>query len=69
MERTLATKPGVSAPAWRNLVAAVAAIAIFGFALGLMFPLLSLILAERGFSDVRKNKDYGGIERVVSGVL
>jgi MFS family permease len=51
MERTLATKPGVSAPAWRNLVAAVAAIAIFGFALGLMFPLLSLILAERGFSD------------------
>jgi MFS family permease len=51
MERTLATKPGVSATSWRNLAAAVAAIAIFGFALGLMFPLLSLILAERGYSD------------------
>jgi hypothetical protein len=34
MERTLATKPGVSAPAWRNLVAAVAAIAIFGLLSG-----------------------------------
>ena len=51
MERTLAKKPAVSARAWRNLVAAVAAIAVFGFALGLMFPLLSLILAERGYSD------------------
>jgi MFS family permease len=51
MDRTLATKPGVSASAWRNLVAAVAAIAVFGVALGLMFPLLSLIMAERGYSD------------------
>jgi MFS family permease len=51
MDRTLTTKPGISSSAWRNLIAAVAAIAIFGFALGLMFPLLSLILAERGYSD------------------
>jgi MFS family permease len=51
MDRTLATKPSVPTSAWRNLVAAVAAIAVFGFALGLMFPLLSLILAERGYSD------------------
>jgi MFS family permease len=51
MERTLARNPTVTARAWRNLVAAVAAIAVFGFALGLMFPLLSLILAERGYSD------------------
>jgi MFS family permease len=51
MDRTLVTKPGVPVSAWRNLVAAVAAIAVFGFALGLMFPLLSLILVERGYSD------------------
>lgn len=37
--------------AWRNVVAAIAAITIFGFAFGLMFPLLSLILEERGYSD------------------
>src|SRR5262245_3019155 len=51
MDRTLATKPSVPTSAWRNLIAAVAAIAVFGFALGLMFPLLSLILAESGYSD------------------
>jgi MFS family permease len=36
---------------WRNVVAAIAAIAVFGFALGQMFPLLSLILEARGYPD------------------
>jgi MFS family permease len=36
---------------WRNLIAAIAAITVFGFALGQMFPLLSLILEARGYSD------------------
>ena len=31
-------------PNWRNVTAAIAAITVFGFALGQMFPLLSLIL-------------------------
>lgn len=35
----------------RNLVAACAAITVFGFAMGLMFPLLSLLLERRGHSD------------------
>jgi len=42
---------GEGAPDWRNLSAAIAAIAVFGFALGLMFPLLSLLLEQRGYSD------------------
>lgn len=33
---------------WINLFAAVAAITVFGFALGLMFPLLSLIMEKQG---------------------
>lgn len=36
---------------WRNVVAAAAAITVFGFALGQMFPLLSLLLEARGYSD------------------
>ena len=36
---------------WRNVLAATAAITVFGFALGQMFPLLSLILEARGYSD------------------
>ena len=36
---------------WRNVTAAIAAITVFGFALGQMFPLLSLILEARGYSD------------------
>ena len=36
---------------WRNVIAAIAAITVFGFALGQMFPLLSLILEARGYSD------------------
>jgi len=36
---------------WRNVIAAAAAISVFGFALGQMFPLLSLILEARGYSD------------------
>ena len=36
---------------WRNVIAAAAAIAVFGFALGLMFPLLSLLLEKQGYSD------------------
>jgi len=33
-----------------NLLAAIAAVTVFGFTLGLMFPLLSLIMEERGVS-------------------
>lgn len=33
-----------------NLLAAISAITVFGFTLGLMFPLLSLILEQRGVS-------------------
>jgi MFS family permease len=33
-----------------NLLAAISAITVFGFTLGLMFPLLSLILEQRGMS-------------------
>ena len=51
MEQSILTESRRTTPGWRNLTAAVAAIAIFGFALGLMFPLLSLILAGRGYSD------------------
>jgi len=36
---------------WRNLIAACAAITVFGFALGLTYPLLSLILESRGVSS------------------
>ena len=35
----------------RNLVAACAAVVVFGFAMGLMFPLLSLLLEHRGHGD------------------
>jgi MFS family permease len=35
---------------WINLFAAIAAISVFGFALGLMFPLLSLIMERDGVS-------------------
>ena len=35
----------------RNLLAACAAVIVFGFALGLTYPLLSLMMAEAGFSD------------------
>src|SRR6188474_2896056 len=35
---------------WINLFAAVAAITVFGFALGLMFPLLSLVMEKNGVS-------------------
>ena len=34
-----------------NLSAAIAAITVFGFTLGLMFPLLSLLMEERGISS------------------
>ena len=33
-----------------NLIAAIAAVTVFGFTLGLMFPLLSLIMESRGIS-------------------
>ena len=33
---------------WRNLVAACAAISVFGLAFGMTYPLLSLILESRG---------------------
>lgn len=35
---------------WINLFAAISAITVFGFALGLMFPLLSLIMEKHGVS-------------------
>jgi MFS family permease len=35
---------------WINLMAAIAAITVFGFALGLMFPLLSLVMEKNGVS-------------------
>ncbi len=35
---------------WRNLAAAFAAICVFGFAQGMTYPLLSLILEDRGVS-------------------
>ena len=35
---------------WRNLIAACAAIAVFGFAFGMSYPLLSLLLEKRGVS-------------------
>jgi MFS family permease len=38
-------------PNWRNVIAACAAIAVFGFPLGLTYPLLSLILEDRGVSS------------------
>jgi MFS family permease len=36
---------------WINLFAAIAAISVFGFALGLMFPLLSLLMERSGVSS------------------
>lgn len=35
---------------WINLFAAIAAITVFGFALGLMFPILSLVMEKNGVS-------------------
>src|SRR5437762_6537206 len=42
--------PPVAERRWINLAAAISAITVFGFALGLMFPLLSLIMEKRGIS-------------------
>ena len=36
--------------AWRNLIAACSAITVFGFAFGMTYPLLSLMLESRGVS-------------------
>jgi len=36
---------------WRNLIAACAAISVFGFTFGMTYPLLSLILESRGVSE------------------
>jgi MFS family permease len=44
-------KPAHRQPNWRNLIAACAAITVFGFPLGLTYPLLSLILEDRGVSS------------------
>ena len=35
---------------WRNLIAACSAITVFGFALGMTYPLLSLLLEADGVS-------------------
>ena len=37
-------------PDWRNLVAACAAVTVFGLTFGMTYPLLSLLLEERGVS-------------------
>ncbi len=42
--------PNPTGIVWRNLVAAIAAITVFGLALGEMFPLLSLIMERDGIS-------------------
>ncbi len=44
------TSPPIDAAKWRNLAAAFAAISVFGFAFGMSYPLLSLILEARGVS-------------------
>ena len=46
MTQTTTSKPSN----WRNLAAAFAAISVFGFAFGMSYPLLSLILESRGVS-------------------
>lgn len=46
-----ATAHSESRTNWRNVIAAAGAITVFGFALGQMFPLLSLLLESRGYSD------------------
>jgi MFS family permease len=44
-------KTTINPPNWRNVTAACAAITVFGFPLGLTYPLLSLILEDRGVSS------------------
>jgi len=52
LDRTSMTpKLSDTQPNWRNLIAACAAITVFGFPLGLTYPLLSLILEDRGVSS------------------
>ena len=40
----------IDSPDWRNLVAACAAVTVFGLTFGMSYPLLSLLLEERGVS-------------------
>jgi MFS family permease len=52
--RDCGTMPGMNAPRTaniRNLVAACAAITVFGFSFGMSYPLMSLILESRGVSS------------------
>jgi MFS family permease len=42
---------GVEKSNWRNLIAACAAISVFGFTFGMTYPLLSLILESRGVPE------------------
>ncbi|MFT5657030.1 MAG: MFS family permease [Gammaproteobacteria bacterium] len=51
MNTTDAISPIENQPNWRNLAAACGAITVFGFPLGLTYPLLSLILEARGVSS------------------
>lgn len=46
----IATSTGRPTLNWRNLIAAASTVTIFGLALGLMFPLLSLIMEREGVS-------------------
>jgi MFS family permease len=42
--------PAITRQRWQNLVAAIACVTVFGFALGQMFPLLSLIMEGEGIA-------------------
>jgi len=49
--KMLSDTPSHETSNWRNLIAACAAISVFGFALGVTYPLLSLLLEARGVSE------------------
>lgn len=50
MSHTSTSLDGRPALHWRNIVAAASTVTIFGLALGLMFPLLSLLMEKNGVS-------------------
>ena len=51
MTNTQASKASADAIRWTPLLAAMVAIALFGFALGLNYPLLTLTLEQRGYDS------------------
>lgn len=46
-----AAAPGIDTPDWASIVAVTLGIAAFGMALGLTYPLISLILTDRGYGE------------------